>query len=77
MQNDLKNWKQGRATISRQEYGEIVARETHKLMVCAELANADKEVVKILQELILDFSASVATEVFNEERTLEVDDDDI
>ncbi len=77
MQDDLKNWKAGRATISRQEYGEIVAKETHKLMMCAELVNADKEVIKLLRELILDFSASVASEVFNEERTLEVNDDDI
>ena len=76
MQDNLKNWKAGRATISRQEYGEIVAKETHKLMMCAELANTDREVIKLLKELILEFSASVATEVFNEERTLEVDEDE-
>lgn len=77
MSENLRKWKEGRATISRREYGEIVAKETHKLMACAELACTDKELIKLLRELILDFSASVATEVFNEERTLEVDDDDI
>ena len=72
-EKDLQKWKNGRATITREEYGKVVSKKMHEFLTCAKLADVGEGVTKVLNELLLEFSASVAAEVFNEERTLEED----
>lgn len=58
-----REWLEQEVTISRNELGEIIAREIMGVMKAANLVG-DKDLAKFINELLVEYSASVATAIF-------------
>lgn len=68
MSKITKEWLEGEVTISREELGEIIAKETYKVAKTAR-AIGDQRLSGLLCELLMEFGACVATEIFKKLET--------
>jgi hypothetical protein len=60
-----KEWLEGTTTISREQFGDIIADEINTALLIAKLTGAD-DVYELLDGFLPDFSARVAARVFND-----------
>lgn len=60
-----RDWLEQEVTISRDELGMIIAKEIANVMGAAIQANLGDKMTKMLHELLVDYSASVATRIFS------------
>lgn len=60
-----RDWLEQEVTISRDELGMIIAKEIANVMEAAKATNLGDKMTKMLHELLVDYSASVATQIFS------------
>lgn len=60
-----RDWLEQEVTISRDELGMIIAKEIANVMDAAKAANFGDKMTYMLHELLVDYSASVATQIFS------------
>lgn len=60
-----RDWLEQEVTISRDELGMIIAKEIANVMEAAKAANLGDKMTNMLHELLVDYSASVATQIFS------------
>lgn len=58
-----REWLETEVTISRAELGDIIAREIAEVVKAAEVVN-DDPLTDMIKNLLVEFSASVASEIF-------------
>ena len=71
MPNFSKEWEKATATISREQLGPILAEETFKVYTAALLVNGN-DTADLIKDLMLEFSASVATRIFEQAEDIEL-----
>ena len=60
-----REWLDAEVTISREKLGEIMMEETKSVLMAA-ISTGDKNLYKLLKEVLTEFSASVGVAVFKE-----------
>jgi len=60
-----RKWLDAEVTISREKLGKIMMEETKSVLMAA-IATGDKNLYKLLKEVLTEFSASVGVAVFKE-----------
>lgn len=60
-----REWLDAEVTISREKLGKIMMEETKSVLMAA-ISTGDKNLYKLLKEVLTEFSASVGVAVFNE-----------
>lgn len=58
-----KEWEETTVTISRGELADIIAREMARVTTAAKFVG-DEPFEKIIRELLIEYSACVASEIF-------------
>ena len=58
-----REWLETEVTISREELGDIIAREMATVIQAAVIVG-DSELTKLIKNLLLEYSSSLATEIF-------------
>lgn len=61
-----KKWEEGKVLISRKEFGEIIASNVKDVVLTAMAATKDLALCNMLKELLMQYSAAVATQVFKD-----------
>ena len=76
MTGPSKEWREGTVTISREELGQIISNNIQDVLK-ATAATGDRDLFNLIKELLLAYSAAVATDVFkpieDEESGLEIE----
>ena len=70
-----KEWREGTVTISREELGAIISNNIKDVLKAAA-ATGDRDLFNLIKELLLTYSAAVATDVFKplgDEDSLEIE----
>lgn len=70
-----RKWLDGKVTITRERLAEIMTRETQVALVAAR-ETGDKELCRMVKELLTSFSANIGVEVFKELEDEEEEEDD-
>ena len=60
-----KDWEETKVTISRKELADIISKEIVCVLAAANEVG-DNELTKMVKDLLLEFSASVASEIFKD-----------
>lgn len=60
-----REWLDAEVTISREKLGKIMMEETKSVLMAA-ISTGDKNLYKLLKEVLTEFSASVGVAVFKE-----------
>ena len=58
-----REWREGRVEISREQFGTIIAKEMADVVTIAR-SLGDKALADFIKEMLTEFSANVAVEVF-------------
>lgn len=62
-----KEWLNEEITIKRKEFSKIIATEIAEIMDAVDAVFGDEEGKDVIKELLMTFSASVATRLFDKE----------
>ena len=62
-----KKWLEKEVTISREQMGTVLSKNIVGVRRAMEKRGMDKELISGIEMLLTDFSAQVATEIFDEE----------
>lgn len=65
-----KEWQETEVTINRREFADIVTREVAHVMYAANILG-DEKLSELIQELLLEFSAGIGSEMFPENEPIE------
>ena len=58
-----REWREGRVEISREQFGTIIAKEMADVVTIAR-SLGDEALTNFIKEMLTEFSANVAVEVF-------------